>query len=76
MKDMYLVQYEPLTTRVYRILSLSKYPKPTQEMIEQFYDEVNAADYFHNTIIVTLETDDIKNVKDEIMEIFGTLYKS
>lgn len=74
MKDMYLVQYEPFTTRVRRILSLSKYPKPTQDMIEHFYDEVNAADYFHNTIIVTLETDNIKNARDEIMSVFGALY--
>lgn len=74
MKDMYLVQYEPLTTRVCRILSLSKHPKPTQDMLEHFYDEVNAADYFHNTIIVTLETDNIKNARDEIMSMFGALY--
>lgn len=76
MNDMYLVQYEPLTTRICRILSLSKYPKPTQDMIEHFYDEVNVADYYHNTIILTVETDNIDNVRDEIMKTFGVLYKS
>ena len=76
MNDTYLVQYEPLTTRICRILSLSKYPKPTQDMIEHFYDEVNVTDYYHNTIILTVETDNIDNVRDVIMETFGVLYKS
>ena len=43
MDNMFLVQYEPLTTRIGRVLSLAFEPKPTQKMIENFYDEVNAS---------------------------------
>ena len=42
----------------------------------QIYDEVNVTDYYHNTIILTVETDNIDNVRDVIMETFGVLYKS
>lgn len=45
MDNMFLVQYEPLTTMVGRVLSLGFEPKPTQEMIEKFYDEVNTSDF-------------------------------
>lgn len=52
---MFLVQYEPLTTMVRRILFLGFESKPTQEMIEKFYDEVNASDFYHNSIVLVVK---------------------
>ena len=51
----FLVQYEPLTTMTRRVLSLGCEPKPTQEMIEKFYDEVNASDFCHNLIVLVFK---------------------
>lgn len=55
MDNMFLVQYEPITTMTRRILSLGFEPKPTQEMIEKFYDEVNASDFYHNSIVLVVK---------------------
>lgn len=74
MDNMFLVQYEPLTTIVRRILSLGFYPKPTQEMIEKFYDEVNASDFYHNTIILVVRAKGMDEVREQAIDTFNVLY--
>ncbi len=74
MDNMFLVQYEPLTTIVRRILSLGFEPKPTQEMIEKFYDEVNASDFYHNTIIIVVRAKGMDEVREQAIDTFNVLY--
>ena len=74
MDNMFLVQYEPLTTMVRRILSLGFEPKPTQEMIEKFYDEVNASDFYHNSIVLVVKAKSIDEVREQVVDVFNVLY--
>lgn len=76
MNNMFLVQYEPFTTRIRRVLSLSLEPKPTQKMIENFYDEVNASDYYHNSIVLVVKAESMDEVREQVIETFNVLYKS
>ena len=76
MDNMFLVQYEPLTTRIGRVLSLAFEPKPTQEMIENFYDEVNASDFYHNSIVLVVKAKSMDEVREQVIETFNVLYKS
>lgn len=76
MDNMFLVQYEPLTTMTGRILSLGFEPKPTKEMIEKFYDEVNASDFYHNSIVLVVKAKSMNEVREQVIEIFNVLYKS
>lgn len=76
MDNMFLVQYEPLTTMVGRVLSLGFEPKPTQEMIEKFYDEVNASDFYHNSIVLVVKEKSMDEVREQVIETFNVLYKS
>ena len=73
MNNMFLVQYEPLTTMVRRILSLGFEPKPTQEMIEKFYDEVNASDFYHNSIVLVVKAKSVHEIRRQIIETFNVL---
>ena len=74
MDNMFLVQYEPLTTIVGRVLSLGFEQKPTQEMIEKFYDEVNASDFYHNSIVLVVKAKSIEEVREQIIGTFDVLY--
>lgn len=74
MDNMFLVQYEPITTMVRRILSLGFEPKPTQEMIEKFYDEVNASDFYHNSIVLVVKAKSIDEVREQVIGTFNVLY--
>lgn len=74
MDNMFLVQYEPLTTMTRRILSLGFEPKPTQEMIEKFYDEVNASDFYHNSIVLVVKAKSIDEVREQVVGTFNVLY--
>lgn len=74
MDNMFLVQYEPLTTMVGRILSLGFEPKPTQEMIEKFYDEVNASDFYHNSIVLVVKAKSMEEVREQVIGTFNALY--
>ena len=67
MDNMFLVQYEP-------ILSLVFEPKPTQEMIENFYDEVNASDFYHNSIVLVVKAKSIEEVREQVIGTFNVLY--
>ena len=75
MNNMFLVQYEPLTTMVRRILSLGFEPKPTQKMIEKFYDEVNASDFYHNSIVLVVKAKSVHEIRRQIIETFNVLYR-
>ena len=72
--NMFLVQYEPLTTMVGRVLSLGFEPKPTQEMIEKFYDEVNASDFYHNSIVLVVKAKNMDEVREQVIGTFNILY--
>ena len=74
MDNVFLVQYEPLTTVVRRILSLCFEPKPTQEMIEKFYDEVNASDFYHNSIVLVVKAKSMDEVREQVIGTFNVLY--
>lgn len=74
MDNMFLVQYEPLTTMTRRILSLGFEPKPTQEMIEKFYDEVNASDFYHNSIVIVVKAKTMDEVREQVIGTFNVLY--
>lgn len=74
MDNVFLVQYEPLTTVVRRILSLGFEPKPTQEMIEKFYDEVNASDFYHNSIVLVVKAKSMDEVREQVIGTFNVLY--
>ena len=74
MDNMFLVQYEPLTTMVGRVLSLGFEPKPTQEMIEKFYDEVNASDFYHNSIVLVVKAKSMDEVREQVVDTFNVLY--
>lgn len=74
MDNMFLVQYEPITTMTRRILSLGFEPKPTQEMIEKFYDEVNASDFYHNSIVLVVKAKSIDEVREQVIGTFNVLY--
>jgi hypothetical protein len=68
------VQYEPITTMTRRILSLGFEPKPTQEMIEKFYDEVNASDFYHNSIVLVVKAKNMDEVREQVIGTFNILY--
>ena len=74
MDNMFLVQYEPLTTMTGRVLSLDFEPKPTQEMIEKFYDEVNASDFYHNSIVLVVKAKSMEEVREQVIGTFNALY--
>lgn len=74
MDNMFLVQYEPLTTMTRKILSLGFEPKPTQEMIEKFYDEVNASDFYHNSIVIVVKAKSMDEVREQVIGTFNVLY--
>ena len=74
MDNMFLVQYEPLTTMTRRVLSLGFEPKPTQEMIEKFYDEVNASDFYHNSIVLVVKAKRMEEVREQVIGTFNALY--
>ena len=74
MDNMFLVQYEPLTTMTRRVLSLGFEPKPTQEMIEKFYDEVNASDFYHNSIVLVVKAKSMEEVREQVIGTFNALY--
>ena len=74
MDNMFLVQYEPLTTMVGRVLSLGFEPKPTQEMIEKFYDEVNASDFYHNSTVLVVKAKSMDEVREQVIGTFNVLY--
>ena len=74
MDNMFLVQYEPLTTMTRRVLSLGFEPKPTQEMIEKFYDEVNASDFYHNSIVLVVKAKSMEEVREQVIGTFNVLY--
>lgn len=74
MDNMFLVQYEPITTMVRRILSLCVDPKPTQEMIEKFYDEVNVSDLYHNSIVLVVKAKSMGEVRAQVIGTFNALY--
>ena len=74
MDNMFLVQYEPITTMTRRILSLGFEPKPTQEMIEKFYDEVNASDFYHNSIVLVVKAKNMDEVREQVIGTFKILY--
>lgn len=76
MNNIFLVQYEPLTIRIGRVLSLNSEPEPTQEMIEHFYEEVNISDYYHNSIVLVVEAKSMDEVREQVIETFNVLYKS
>ena len=76
MDNMFLVQYEPLTTRIGRVLSLAFEPKPTQKMIENFYDEVNASDFYHNSIVLVVKAKSMGEIREQIIKTFNVFYKS
>ena len=65
MDNMFLVQYEPITTMTRRILSLGFEPKPTQEMIEKFYDEVN---------VLVVKAKNMDEVREQVIGTFNILY--
>ena len=71
---MFLVQYEPITKMVGRVLSLGFEPKPTQEMIEKFYDEVNASDFYHNSIVLVVKAKSMDEVREQVIGTFNVLY--
>lgn len=75
MDNMYLIQYEPLTATIGRVLSLDFEPKPTQEMIEKFYNEVNASDFYHNSIVLKVKAENIDEARETIVEVFNVLYR-
>ena len=74
MDNMFLVQYEPLTTMTRRVLSLGFEPKSTQEMIEKFYDEVNASDFYHNSIVLVVKAKSMEEVREQVIGTFNALY--
>lgn len=74
MDNMFLVQYEPITTMTRRILSLGFEPKPTQEMIEKFYDEINASDFYHNSIVLVVRAKSMDEVREQVIGTFNVLY--
>ena len=74
MDNMFLVQYEPLTTMTRKILSLGFEPKTTQEMIEKFYDEVNASDFYHNSIVLVVKAKSMEEVREQVIGTFNVLY--
>lgn len=74
MDNMFLVQYEPITTMTRKILSLGFEPKPTQEMIEKFYDEVNASDFYHNSIVLVVKAKSMEEVREQVIGTFNVLY--
>lgn len=74
MDNMFLVQYELITTMTRRILSLGFEPKPTQEMIEKFYDEVNASDFYHNSIVLVVKAKSMEEVREQVIGTFNVLY--
>ena len=57
-----------------RILSLGFEPKPTQEMIEKFYDEVNASDFYHNSIVLVVKAKSMEEVREQVIGTFNALY--
>lgn len=49
-------------------------PKPTQEMIEKFYDEVNASDFYHNSIVLVVKAKNMDEVREQVIGTFNILY--
>lgn len=43
-------------------------------MIEKFYDEVNASDFYHNTIILVVRAKGMDEVREQAIDTFNVLY--
>lgn len=44
-------------------------------MIEKFYDEVNASDFYHNSIVLVVKAKSMDEVRRQIIENFNVLYR-
>lgn len=69
----YIVQYFPLTCSVGRIILLDE-SRDNKEIIERFYEEVNASDYYHNSIIFFFDSDSTKSINQIIKNAFRDYY--
>ena len=76
----YLVQYNPITGTIGRYIRISDL-NCDKGKIEKFYEDVNASDYYHKTIVIYVDVDNnkIPNLSDgitkEIMETMGIIYR-
>lgn len=72
----YLVQYYPINEQIGRILCIGDETlTTTQQNMNEFYEVINISDYYHNSIILTVEVENIFDIKEEITKIFHILYR-
>ena len=45
-------------------------------MIKNFYDEVNASDFYHNSIVLVVKAKSMDKVREQVIGTFNVLYKS
>lgn len=71
----YLVQYYPINGQIGRILYINDETlATTQQNVNKFYDVINISDYQHNSIVLTVEAENMFGIKEEITKAFQILY--
>lgn len=73
----YLVQYYPITTEIGRYMRIDDDLTSASQYVmrEKFYENVNASDYYHQSIIIAVKVDNNWNIREETIKNFRTLYR-
>lgn len=64
----FLVQFDPISMKIGFVMS------ENHEDIDGFYERVNASDWFHKTIVLSVECNAIEEVKGTIFQCMRVLY--
>mgnify|MGYP000055100950 CR=1 FL=1 len=72
----YLVQYNPILGMVGRYIAFTlDGSEENKERINKFYEEINASDYYHETIVFAIQTDSTDNIEEGAINFMKMLYK-
>ena len=71
----YFVQYYPINGQIGRILHIGDETlAATQQNMNEFYDLINISDYYHNSIVLIVEAENMSSITEEITKTFRILY--
>lgn len=69
----YLVQYNPLIGKIGRYIAFTP-SNYNEDKINKFYEEVNASDYYHETVVISIYAKSTYDVENEIFRLMAILY--
>ena len=74
--NFYLVQYNPVlcTIERYTALGTLRVKKEDIEKEKKFYEEVNASDYYHNTVVLVIKAESTSDIENQVNAFMKYLY--